>query len=870
MQKKILFYLIFQTLAFAQQTKISGFIDDNLNRGIESASVLILDESKNTLAYTFTKNSGYFELTVLKPDANLYLVASSLGFYKQTMPLDFKTKNDSNITIVLKESTETLKEVIIDTNPVKGDTTSFKTSKFINQTEQTVEDVLKKIPGIEVQKDGSIKAHGKFINKLLIEGEDVLDKNYKVLSRNLDAKVLDVVQILDNYEDNPIFKRIFNSSDKVAINLKLKKDKKNIWFGNLNVGAGVLSDNRWKESLNVGLIRKKIKLFYFADYNNLGEKSTDLITENSNENSYFTDERFEKTTKSLFAINSNENATFSKSQSVFNEALLNSISFTTKLQPNFLVRGVGFFTNDNQNQNSFSQTSYTISDNPITTVENSNYKNSKTLASIELEFKYYPNKKNYFTNLFIYKNNPTSIFNSLQYNDSQINQGSTLKNQIIFNHLHHTFTFGKNKVINNYFYFGNDKGNHQNAIASPLLNNYLSGNDNGIVNQNFKKELLYFGVKSKYISRFKKLDHLIDLNFENNTETNKNNFLVNGNANANFENNIKLTQSILNVGNTFRYNFNEKIVLSASLNYANTNFNVDENKNNISLLNPKIVLNIYKSVLGSFSFLYSKNSTLPEINALIKNPNLTNYRSFSKGFNYLKPFENDIFSFTHSLLNDKKRFAVNTSLVYSNLKTIAGTENTIDQNFIFSSYILTKGGKNYNGNFDYINYIRRLKTSFKIETNQNLSTSLINVNSNTFVDLKNYSSLYKFTCNTFLTSPFNFNFGFTLNYSKSFYNQIISKNNTQEAFFNINYNLKDVFVAEFNSTLYKINGNNYSFLNAVLNYNPKQSKLSYRMIFNNLINQNEFTTRSIDNYSLNKSTINLVPRYVLLNCKYRF
>ena len=870
MLKKVMLCLLFQTLGFAQQIKLSGFVKDTQNRGIESASVLILDESKNTIAYTFTKNAGFFEFTILKPETNCKLVASSLGFYKETIVLDFKTKSYTDLTIVLKESSEILKEVIIDTNPVKGDTTSFKTAKFTNQTEQTVEDILKKIPGIEVQKDGSIKAHGKFINKLLVEGEDIFDKNYKILSKNLDAKVLDAVQILDNFEDNPIFKKMFNSSDKVAINLKLKKDKKNIWFGNVSLGAGVVSDNRWKESLNIGLLRKKIKLFYFGDYNNLGEKATDLITENINDNSYFAEERFEKTTKRVFGINSNENASFSKSQSIFNKALLNSVSFTTKVQPNFSVRGVGFFTNDIQSQDSFSETKYAISSNPITFFENSNYRNNKTLASMELELKYYPNLKNYFTNLFIYKNNPSTVFNSLQYNDSQINQGANLKNQIIFNHLHHTFTFGKNKVINNYFYFGNDKGNSQNTIASPLLNNYLTGSNYGLVNQNIDKELLYYGIKSKFISKFKKLDHLIDFNFENNVETISNVFLINGNSIPNFENYLKLKQTIFDLGNTFRYNFTEKIALSTSLNYSNTNFNFYENENNISLINPRVSLNINKSLLGNFTFLYSKNSTLPEINTLTKNSILTNYRSFNKGFEYQKPLENEVFSFTHSLLNDRKRFAVNTSLSYANLKTIIGTENAIDQNFIFSNFILTKGGKNYNGNFDYVNYIRSLKTSFKLETNQNFSTSLIKVNSNEFVDLKNYSSLYKFSGTTFLTSPFNFDFGFTLNYSESIYNQITSKNKTQEAFLKMNYNLKDIFIVEFNSNFYKINDNNYSFINAIFNYNPKQSKLSYRMVFNNLINQNEFTTVSIDNYSSYKSTINLVPRYVLLNCKYRF
>ena len=65
MLKKVMLCLLFQSIVFAQQIKLSGFVKDTQNRGIESASVLILDESKNTIAYTFTKNTGFFEFTIL-------------------------------------------------------------------------------------------------------------------------------------------------------------------------------------------------------------------------------------------------------------------------------------------------------------------------------------------------------------------------------------------------------------------------------------------------------------------------------------------------------------------------------------------------------------------------------------------------------------------------------------------------------------------------------------------------------------------------------------------------------------------------------------------------------------------------------------
>jgi hypothetical protein len=91
-----------------------------------------------------------------------------------------------------------------------------------------------------------------------------------------------------------------NNSDKVALNLKLKKVKKNIWFGNVTLGAGIVK-NRWKE-FEFRLIRKEIKLFYLADYNNLGEKATDLVHPMLWKR-YFGEDRLEYSAKSLFTIN---------------------------------------------------------------------------------------------------------------------------------------------------------------------------------------------------------------------------------------------------------------------------------------------------------------------------------------------------------------------------------------------------------------------------------------------------------------------------------------------------------------------------------------------------------------------------------------
>ena len=207
----------------AQTIELKGRITDSQNRGISIVSVSLLDENDDVLIYDFTNESGFYSFSLSSLQyKKLKIEVSNMGFEKN---LQIITNFTQPQNFILKEKSMELDEVVVETEKrikIVNDTTTIKVASFGNKTELTVEDLLKKIPGIEVMADGSIKAHGKPIDKLLIEGEDMFDKNYKILSKNLDSKVLEAVQILDNFEDNPVFKKL-NKSDKVALNLRLKK-----------------------------------------------------------------------------------------------------------------------------------------------------------------------------------------------------------------------------------------------------------------------------------------------------------------------------------------------------------------------------------------------------------------------------------------------------------------------------------------------------------------------------------------------------------------------------------------------------------------------------------------------------------------------
>lgn len=864
----IIFSLFILFFAHSQDLNIKGKITDNQDRSIESASVSLLNNNEETIAYSFSDEKGNFSLNYNSNDKPEVLKVSSLDYNEIRLKL---TDNPSFQNIILDDKIENIQEVLIDAKKIRidQDTTTIKVAPFANKTEQTVEDILKKLPGIEVLKDGTVKAHGKTIDKLLIEGDDLLDKNYKLLSKNLDSKVLDEVQIIDNFEDNPVLKKL-NNSDKVAINLKLKKGLKNVWFGNITLGSGILSESRLKESFNLGLLKKKIKLFYLSDYNNLGEKATDVISANVLEKNNFGDDRFEYRAKSLFNINSNEISLFSKTQSIFNKAFLNSVTFTSKIKKNLSFRGVVYLANDKQNQSSFSETRYNLDNNPISFTENNFYKSNKTLASTELEAKYYPNDKNYVTNLFIFKDNPSKINDNLLFDIEQINQSSKNKNYTFYNHLNHTYQVSGNKILNNYLYFGDDKITENTNILSPLLNVFLNIHTDDFINHKANNELFYFGNKTKLITKFKKIDVTNSLQFEINKENFNNTFIANNSEIISCENNSQLNQLKFIFDNALRYNFSKKFDFTGNLSLQKINFNSNSVKSIVFLVNPTVSINIKKTGFGNFVFSYSENNTLPEINQLTNSFQLTDYRNFSKGTYYKNPLKKSIVSFNYYIYNDEKRFSINTGLFYIKSKSIFNTKTTLTNDFNFSTYKQTIGGESYNFNFSFVNYIPKLKLASKIETIQIWNSMPINANSNEFSQSKSYNNTIKYSATTYFKIPVNFDLGFSYNYSQYTFNKIKTSNITKDIFANINYAISKTLLAEFNSSFYFVNHQNYSFNNIIVNYNPIESKFSYRIIFNNILNENKYTYITLNDYTFYQSTIQLVPRYLLCSVKYRF
>ncbi len=114
----------------------------------------------------------------------------------------------------------------------------FNADSFKQGNEQVIEDLLRKIPGLNIDSDGTIKVGNQEIEKVMIDGDDMFEKGYKILTKNMPVNPVDKIELLQNYSNNKHLKGIENS-EKVALNLTLKDDYKRTWFGNTNLGYGL-------------------------------------------------------------------------------------------------------------------------------------------------------------------------------------------------------------------------------------------------------------------------------------------------------------------------------------------------------------------------------------------------------------------------------------------------------------------------------------------------------------------------------------------------------------------------------------------------------------------------------------------------------
>ena len=278
--KKLYLILLFSLSYFITEAQLlKGQVKDTGGNILPGCTVLLLDTKDSTmLTYAKTKNDGFFDIKIPKKDTAL-LQISYVGFEKY-YKLIKNTGADQNIgEILMHEESKGLDLVVVKGEraavEIKKDTVEFNAGSFKVQENAVAEDLLKRLPGVEVDRDGAVTAQGKSVARVLVDGKEFFGRDPKMATKNIPANSIDKVQVFDKKSDRAEFTGIDDGEEETTINLKLRADKKQLGFGRISLGEGVdaTRKSRYNLAANYSAFKNGNQLSFVGNANNINQQS---------------------------------------------------------------------------------------------------------------------------------------------------------------------------------------------------------------------------------------------------------------------------------------------------------------------------------------------------------------------------------------------------------------------------------------------------------------------------------------------------------------------------------------------------------------------------------------------------------------------
>ena len=280
-EKRLLLLWLFAIAPFLlySQEYCGKVYDTQKKAPLGFASISILSADSTIIAYAHTADDGSFCLSGKADRPGSFIAVSFIGYKQEVININHFTEG---MTINLNPTEIALREVRVNTRRLyrKGDTLTYSVSGFKAQQDVSIADVLRRMPGLEVSESGGVKYQGVAINKLYIEGLDLLEERYNLASKNLRADYIEEVQIMENHEPiNSLRDKTFN--EQAAVNLVLKDEVKQSWLATLDLGAGA-SPFLWNNRImGMAFNRNSQQLNMYKNDNtgeNLGQETIPSIT----------------------------------------------------------------------------------------------------------------------------------------------------------------------------------------------------------------------------------------------------------------------------------------------------------------------------------------------------------------------------------------------------------------------------------------------------------------------------------------------------------------------------------------------------------------------------------------------------------------
>ena len=893
MKKILVFFFLSTTAFFAQNIRLEGIVSEDGKTPLEMANIMAINQATQGMdSYAITNDKGKYALN-LKANTLYTIKLSYVGMSNKSV--EFKTgavNSTNNFTMeaggLELEGVEIVREMPVS---IKGDTIIYNADSFKNGTERKLEDVIKKLPGMEVTADGGVEVEGKKVQKLLVDGKPFFDGDTKLGLKNIPADAIDKVQVLRNYNEISGLKGVENNQDDVAINIKLKKGKKNFWFGDISAGIGVGNQSD-RHIINPKLFyySPKYSINLLANFNNIGELPLTF-------QDYF------KFTGGFRNMSRKSGSVFNLSDNNLGISLLRNnrakeidtkfgaTNFSYNPSKKWSLTGFAIYSDATTELETLSQVNF-LAPNNISQSTKENALQTNKFGLFKFSSKYKPTDKlqidydiltkiseqNEVSDLFrVVTTNTTvaeTIFNAKKQDPTSITQN------LNFYYTHsekHIFAFE-----NTYLYQDENPFLNVNLQNQPfILPGYTSGqNRNNITQNRFVKT--------------RKFDSKLDYYYVLTPKSNINVTLGSTISSQNFNSGIFQTLddqssiSLNDVSNTnqVRFNFMDSYVglhykiltgkftftpgLSAHKYSLNDVQNGTNNQKDFTRILPDLFVQYQFKKAESLTYNFGVTNNFTDINQLAEGFVLNGFSNLYRGNRNLENATAQTHSLTYFKYNMFNFENISGNISYSkNNQAIKTNASFVGINQVSTSF---------NSNFADENLIARGQYGrsffkyYKASLSGNLNWSKFNnIQNGTFLTNESFTKSYTVKASTNFKKIPNLEVG----YGKTINNYQGNSFTTDRPSLKLDYFFLDSFsfVSEYEYFNYyndtKTVNNKYDFLSASLIFlKNKDSKLEYKVSATNLLNTTSLNDDNFSQFSTRTSQYVVQPRYIIFSLKY--
>ena len=892
-----LFTLLLASVSFAQNIRFEGVITESGKAPLEMANIMAVNIATKAMdAYAITNNKGKFSLN-LKPNTNYTIKLSYIGMKNKEFAITTKTENiTQNIVMevggIELDGVEIVREMPVS---IKGDTIVYNADSFKTGTEKKLEDVLKKLPGVEVNADGEVQVEGKTVQKLMVEGKDFFDGDTKLGVKNIPADAIDKIQVLRNYNEIGQLKGLENNEESVAMNIKLKDGKKNFWFGDMTAGGGTRENNnttkldRYIVNPKAFYYSPKYSINVISNFNNIGELPLTIQDYFKMTGGF---RGMMKKGGSSFNVASNDlgisalrNNSAKSIETKFGATNFSYTPIKTWTLSGFAVISYSNTQIENNSQSTILASKTQINSNE-TPVQQTNY------GLLKLSSTYKPNT-NFQFDYDILAKKSSQTENSLINRETIVNSVSALDDISTYKKQNPTsvnqnfsiyYTLKEKSVFDleiQHLYQEEDPFYNANLKIPPFQ---LAGFDTAQTRSDLNQ--------SRFV-KTNKLDSKLDYYYMVTPKSNFNVTLGNTYSYQNFnsyifqmlDNGIRNDLNDPTNTNQVTYNFNDAFVglhykmllgkVTITPGFSEHLYSMKNNQLNTDVTNtfnkflPDVFMLYQIKKSETLSYNYSFTNAFTDISQLVQGYILNGYSSLFRGERNLENATNQVHSlryFKYNMFNFENIFA-NAS--YTRTMDAVKTNAT----FTGANQLSTP----YNSNFPdqtatgMGSYGRSFLKNYKASASVNVNWSkFTNVQNSVVATAESFTQTYSAKASTMFKEIPNIEFGYSTTINN--YNHSIFYTNTPSV--TLDYYFLDgfSFVTDYQFYHYfnsdKTIDTHYQFLNASLNYQKKDSKFEYKIAATNLLNTNSLNSNSFNQFTISSSQYIVQPRYIIFSLKY--